>query len=299
MKPQAPSQVASEFAGTGQVVQSGPHAVGLSSSMQSPLHSCEPPGQTPSQAASSSMHVPTHGFSPAGHFAPHAVPSQVALPPVGASHGVQAAPQWSVESSSTQAPSHSCVPSGQLHAPAVHEPPVGHSADVQHAATGMHPPSHSLVPSLQASGSPAEPALPPCCCPAPLAAPTPAPPEAPISPPMAEPPFEPIWPAVAEPPVETRRPPAPLPDRPELPLAVPELPPPAPEVSAEPALPAIGDGDVNSRSEPHCARLGSNPSKTTAKNSLERFADHLPICVGKPTTGLTRRQAQSGAFGDY
>jgi hypothetical protein len=84
VKPQVPLQVASEFEGTGQVMQLGPQAVGLSSSMQSPLHSCEPSGQTPLHASPSSTQAPKHSFSSAGQFAPHEAPSQVALPPVGA-----------------------------------------------------------------------------------------------------------------------------------------------------------------------------------------------------------------------
>jgi hypothetical protein len=92
-KSHAPLQTALELAGTGQVVQLAPHAVGLLSSLQRPLQSWDPVGQTPLQASPESMQVPTHSFFPLGQLAPHEVPSQVASPPVGVWQALQATPQ--------------------------------------------------------------------------------------------------------------------------------------------------------------------------------------------------------------
>jgi len=84
-KSQAPSQVASEFDGTGQVTQSVPHAVGSSSAMQRPSQWCVPLPQVPSQASPSSMQAPKQSFWSDSQLPPQDVASsQVASPPVGA-----------------------------------------------------------------------------------------------------------------------------------------------------------------------------------------------------------------------
>lgn len=55
-------QLASEFAGTGQVMQSGPHAVTEVFETHTPPQSREPLGQEPLHEADWAMHVPAHGF---------------------------------------------------------------------------------------------------------------------------------------------------------------------------------------------------------------------------------------------
>jgi len=62
VKPQLPSQVASELAGTAQGLQSLPHNVVLSSGAHKPEQSCEPLGHTPVQAAFCAMQAPAHAF---------------------------------------------------------------------------------------------------------------------------------------------------------------------------------------------------------------------------------------------